>query len=416
MAGNFLSKKGGITTTILNFNDKLSKLGENVLIFNNKINNNNYYKTFHSGQSIKKILSQKFSFYLFMIELLLKILFFRRLKFKERIKLAIYYCFYPFDLVNRLKSLKSLVSYFKKLKVDIIFSISASYPLIYSFILSKWFNKPVATLAHGEDFIKRYPYNLNTLILQKIEKIILSNSIMKKLFQNIHSVKEKKLEIVFRGVNIENATIKQTREQLREKFNIRPDEFIILTVSRIHHRKGIETVISTLKAILDENSSLPVKYLIIGGGSKKKSLEKLVKELKLEHNVSFLGSLDDKLRNQYYKISDLFILVPNIKKNSIEGFGIVFIEANYFKLPVIGTRSGGVKTSIEDGKTGYLVDPDDKKELKEKIMLLINDKNLRHKMGEFGHQRVKEQFDWEKIALLYRKVLQNTIKEFSSKF
>ncbi|MFX1258416.1 MAG: glycosyltransferase family 4 protein [Promethearchaeota archaeon] len=407
-----MSKKGGITTTILNFNDKLSKLGENVLVFNNKINNNNYYKTFYSGANIKSIISQNFSFYIFTIELLFQILFFRKLKFKERIKLAIYYCFYPYDLVNRIKSIKSLVNYFKKLKVEIIFSISSSYPLIYSFILSKWFNKPLVTLAHGEDFIKRYPYNLNTLILQKIEKIILSNSIMKKFFLNIHNVKEQKLEIVFRGVNIENIAIMQTKEQLRDKYNIHLDEFIILTVSRIHYRKGIENVISALKDILDENPSLPIKYYIIGEGTEKKSLERLVKSLKLEKKIRFLGSLDDDIRNQYYKISDLFILVPMIKRNSIEGFGIVYIEANYFKLPVIGARSGGVKIAIEDGKTGYLVNPNDKKELKEKIMLIINDNNLRLKLGEYGHQRVKELFDWEKIAIVYRKVLQNTIKEF----
>ena len=238
---------------------------------------------------------------------------------------------------------------------------------------------------------------------------------MEKLFLKIHNVKEEKLEIIFRGVNIEEFNINQTKEQLREKLNISLEKFVILTVSRIHPRKGIETVINALNSIIENDPKFPIKYFIIGEGKETEKLKNLVLNLKLESHVKFLGVLNDNLRNKYYKLSDLFILVPQIMKNSIEGFGIVYIEASYFRLPVIGSCSGGIKVAIVDGKTGFVIEPNNVLSLREKILLLYANKKLRSDMGKFGHNRVVKDFNWNNNALIYKNLLKNTIKEYLSK-
>ena len=83
--------------------------------------------------------------------------------------------------------------------------------------------------------------------------------------------------------------------------------------------------------------------------------KKLVKRLNLEKDVKFLGNCDIETRNKFYKMSDIFLMPSITTKNDIEGFGIVFLEANYFKVPVIGTRTGGIVEAIIDGKTGFLI-------------------------------------------------------------
>ena len=126
-----------------------------------------------------------------------------------------------------------------------------------------------------------------------------------------------------------------------------------------------------------------------------------------------MGPVDDYTKNQFYKLSNVFVLVPEISKNSIEGFGIVYIEANFFQLPVIGSRSGGVRIAIENGKNGFLINPKDVMNLKDLIMKLYENDQLCKKLGANGHDRVKDLFNWSKNALTYRELLKNTIKEFS---
>ena len=102
--------------------------------------------------------------------------------------------------------------------------------------------------------------------------------------------------------------------------------------------------------------------------------------------------------------------MPSItKKSDIEGFGIVFLEANYFKLPAIGTRSGGVKEAIIDGKTGYLISPNDVNELIEKILYLYNNPDIRHELGLNGYKRVIKEFGWNSIIQEYRDTLKQLL-------
>ena len=85
----------------------------------------------------------------------------------------------------------------------------------------------------------------------------------------------------------------------------------------------------------------------------------MTKNLKLEDKVTFLGNVTDNIRNKYLKASDIFILPSIATPKSIEGFGIVYLEANYYNLPVIGTISGGITEAIEDHKSGLLIKPND---------------------------------------------------------
>ena len=409
---DFYPSTGGLATTLKNFNHQFKKLKENLFIFNNSYESENCFKIIYSTLGMKALKNRDKKFFFYYVKLLIMILFFfRTIKLMDRIKLVLYYCFFPRNFVNRIESIKNLIIYFKKNKLDVIITANSLYPLFYGFIISKWFNKPLLNLAHGDDFSTKFPSNLHSILFKNIQSIVLSNKIMERLFLKIYNVQKEKLEIIYRGVNAEQMLVSESKEALRNELNLSQDHFIVLTVCRIHRRKGLETSINAIKQIYEENPKLPLKYIIIGTGPEEKKFQDLVSNLNLSDNIKLLGAVDDEARNKYYKASDIFVLVPTIQKGSIEGFGIVYIEANYYKLPVIGSLSGGIKEAIIEGKTGYLIEPNNMEKLKERILSLYNNNELRKEFGEYGYKRVMDNYSWEKIAKSYQKLLKKLIKD-----
>jgi len=412
ITNNFLPKMGGITNVMVNITKNLREKGEKIYVFNKSMQDENrlYFNVLSNATSFSGILSHNIKFFYFQFFLIFKILFsIKKISLRERIKLITFYCFYPKFIVRRIISIKNLVKYLKKNEIDIILSGSANIPLFYSYILSKWFKIPMLTIAHGDDFIVQNPLKIKTHILNNIQGIVVTNRIMKKLMLKVHQVNSDKINIIHLGVDINSSKVEESVSELRNKFGIKNNDFIILTVSRFYPRKGFDTVVRAIKLIIDNKPEIPIKYFIIGDGEERENIEYLIKQLNLENNVILLGAVDDITKNQYYTLSDVFVLVPEVKKNSIEGFGIVYIEANFFKLPVIGSRTGGVKIAIEDGKSGFLINPKDINDLKEKIMMFYNDDRLRQDIGEYGHKRVIKDFNWKINALLYLNIFERIL-------
>ncbi len=98
----------------------------------------------------------------------------------------------------------------------------------------------------------------------------------------------------------------------------------------------------------------------------------------------------------------------------VEGFGIVFLEANAAGKPVIGGRSGGAIEAVADGVTGRLVDPDSSIELETALRELLSDSQLRQTMGVDGRRRVESEFNWKQRAQsldgLNRRILYNPVQ------
>ncbi|MHA1414588.1 MAG: glycosyltransferase family 4 protein [Promethearchaeota archaeon] len=154
-----------------------------------------------------------------------------------------------------------------------------------------------------------------------------------------------------------------------------------------------------------------IKYYLVGSGETTEYLKKLTKQLNLESYVIFLGRCDELTRNKYYKLSDLFVMPSVTKNKSVEGFGIVFLEANFYKVPTIGSFSGGISEAIVNGETGLLTKPNDLKDLVNKIKYLYENPEIRKKMGEAGHKRVVNKFNWDKLIYDYINLFERVLKE-----
>lgn len=171
---------------------------------------------------------------------------------------------------------------------------------------------------------------------------------------------------------------------------------ILLTITRLVPRKGIDTVIESLKKV---EAVIPdIHYLIVGDGEDKYRLEKLATESGLSEKVTFTGKIPYSELKSYYNIGDLFVMPSHTQEPDVEGFGIVFLEANACGLPVIGSDSGGIPSAIIDGHTGYIIPEGDVHLLADRIISLFKNPALSSAIGRNGREWVLREANWKAVS------------------
>ncbi|MBI2515726.1 MAG: glycosyltransferase family 4 protein [Opitutae bacterium] len=173
---------------------------------------------------------------------------------------------------------------------------------------------------------------------------------------------------------------------------------IILTVARIHPRKGQLCVIEALRALPPEQRA-QIEYWLVGGHGK----ERYEPALRAAANnagfpIKFLGDVPDEQLGQFYAQADIFAMTSMPHKLSVEGFGLVYLEAGAHGLPVVAHDIGGVAEAVTQGETGLLVSPDDPAALTAAFARLIADPELRRRFGSAGRQRALAH-TWQDNAL-----------------
>lgn len=274
-------------------------------------------------------------------------------------------------------------------------------------LLKKSTGKPYIVYTYGLEVMKRfklkYRARLRKVILKNAEKVItISNFTKGKLLEL--GVKETKIGMVPPGVEVDKFRGKREHQKILNAYKIH-DRRVILTVGRLIERKGQDMVIKALPTVLKRFPD--VVYLIVGDGPNRLALEELTTSLNLRQKVIFAGLVPDEALPLYYEACDIFIMPSRIieKKGHVEGFGIVYLEANLCGKPVIGGWSGGVPDAMVDGVTGVLVDPLDSSEIAEAIIKLLSNPELARKMGQAGRIRAQTEFNWDKIVGKFIRVL-----------
>lgn len=200
------------------------------------------------------------------------------------------------------------------------------------------------------------------------------------------------------------------RSIARILLNLKQDEKILLQLGRMVRRKGVDNVVKALGKLKD--SKEPYRLVIVGGETDSPNplacpeiarLQKIAEQEGVLDKITFVGRKNREILKYYYAASDIFISTP-----WYEPFGITPLEAMACGTPVIGSNVGGIKYSVQDGKTGFLVPPNDPIALAEKIQLLISDEKLMREMKENSIKRVNTHFTWAKVSMsvaaLYKKI------------
>lgn len=170
---------------------------------------------------------------------------------------------------------------------------------------------------------------------------------------------------------------------------------VLLTVGRIEARKGHDKVIASMPELILKFPN--IIYAVIGDGPDRPRLQSLVESLGLQSKVKFLGPTIDQQKSAWLASCDLFVMPSRAEGNSVEGFGLVYLEAAWYGKASIAGLVGGAADAVVDGKTGLLCDSDQVSAVTESISTLLGDDSRRQKMGAAAQARVTQEFMWPQV-------------------
>ncbi len=169
-----------------------------------------------------------------------------------------------------------------------------------------------------------------------------------------------------------------------------PKETTILCVARHYPRKGIADLLQAFARVIQHASH--VRLVLVGGGSELPKNRARAKQLKLLNKVTFVGDLANQQQlASFYQQADIFCL-PSYH----ETFGLVFLEAMMFGLPIVTYASTAIP-EVVSADLGFLCEPGDIDSLAEKLLTLVNHRELRIQMGRQAQKYVR-QFSWQRAA------------------
>ena len=202
-------------------------------------------------------------------------------------------------------------------------------------------------------------------------------------------IKKDKVKLLYNGVIPPERLDIEKRQQIKTKLlNIPPDSTVIGMIARLESVKNHKLFLETAQMLVKRHKN--VTFVIVGGGSLEFELRDYAKTLKIADNVIFTGRQSDIC--DFINVIDIMALTS--KK---EALSLSLIEGMYLAIPSVATASGGPDEVIDDGKTGFLVKNDDTKALSDAFSKLIEDKKLRHEMGENAKKRAQTLFGIENM-------------------
>jgi glycosyltransferase involved in cell wall biosynthesis len=198
----------------------------------------------------------------------------------------------------------------------------------------------------------------------------------------------KELLVLPLGVDAETFCKKDV-SALGEKLALR--DFVVGFIGKISEEKGILDLIEAISKI-----NRKIQLLIIGNGDLTGEIEGLVRLLGLQQKTIIIDAIPNSEVPDYLNCMDLLVVPSTTTPHWKEQFGRVVVEGMACEVPVIGSDSGEIPTTI--GKAGLVFKERDVADLRDKIEALIRNRNLRAMLAEKGRKRVLENFSWKVIA------------------
>ncbi|MCK5320752.1 glycosyltransferase family 4 protein [Candidatus Parcubacteria bacterium] len=207
--------------------------------------------------------------------------------------------------------------------------------------------------------------------------------ILKSKIKNFYQKNKQKFYLLPFGVDTDKFFPNKNKRE-ENKINI----LFVGGLDSAHYFKGVDILFKALGKVLNDKITLD----IIGQGDMLVEYRKIAKEIKMERHVNFLGGVDDEELVRNYQKADIFVL-PSI--NSHEAFGVVLLEAMACGTPVIASNLHGVRSVFDNKQEGLFAEPGNISDLREKINILIADKNLRKQMGANGKKLVDKKYSFK---------------------
>jgi len=274
----------------------------------------------------------------------------------------------------------------KEIKPDILHAhYASSYGLLGSltkfhpYVLSIWgadvFSFPQKSIFHKQIF------NFN---IRAADKILSTSEVMAK---EIRKYTSRQIFITPFGIDIEIFKPGNKVKLIKGEF-----DFVIGTIKGLEEIYGIEYLIDAYCIVKERLKPTIIKLVIVGGGSLEKKIKSLVVEKNLTDDIILTGKVNYSEIQSYHNLLDIYIALSIYDD---ESFGVAILEASACEKPVIVSDVGGLPEVVEKNKTGFVVPARNAESAAEKIIELINNKELRIKFGQAGRERVIKHYNWE---------------------
>lgn len=310
------------------------------------------------------------------------------------------------NLVSDIKSIFEIRKIIKEFKPNILFLNSSKAGFIGSLALKfkiSGLKIKVIYRIGGWSFNDPWPTWKKKLwiILEKVSApwkdiIIVNNEQDLDQAKALNIKPREKIVLIHNGIDVykleylprEEARLRLFKKIAKHSGKIFQADTIIGTVANLYPTKDLLTLVAAAEHFKNNNS---VVFIIIGDGTERLNIERLIEEKDLKHKVILLGQLEDA--KKYLPAFDVFVL-PSVK----EGFPWALVEAMAAKLPVIATRVGAVPEIIETGKNGFMIEPSKPELIVGKIKEILSNDRLGQELGIQAHQTILFKFPLEKMV------------------
>lgn len=278
------------------------------------------------------------------------------------------------------------------------------------------YNIPIVATIHAteagrnsgiHDECQRYINDTEWLLTYEASEVIVNSNYMKNELQRLFGLPFEKINVVPNGINLTAFNGVEKDYEFRRQYAA-DNEKIILFLGRLVYEKGVQHLIAAMPKILEHYHDS--KLVIAGKGGMIDELKAQVEFLGISNKVYFTGYMNAKQVNKMYKCADVAVF-PSI----YEPFGIVALEAMIAGIPVVVSDVGGLNEIVEhrvNGMKSYCGNPNS---LADSILQLLYSPELCENVVKKAKQKVKNEYNWTKIAqdtyFAYQKAICETVAE-----
>lgn len=271
---------------------------------------------------------------------------------------------------------------------------------------------PVINYIHGEELsikpVGLFGYWLLKTQNSSFSKVNLNLCVSSYTSKKVKEISKKSIvSILTNFVDTSVYYPSSDKHLLKQKYKLQ-NKISLVCICRLIERKGVDDLLQALNSLKLKGYD-NIVLNICGSGPELNNLKLLSEKLSLLDSVTFHGFTEEEKMIELLQASDIFIMPNKTVDGDLEGFGLVFLEASACGLPVIGGKSGGVVDAIEDGYSGFLIEPGSIVDIVDRLHSLIEDTSSIEKIGGNGLNRAKSNFTLSHKRNEFRSIILNTL-------
>ena len=293
------------------------------------------------------------------------------------------------------RAVKQLIA---KERIEVVFFGAAAPLAVMAGALRKAGAQKIVSLTHGHEvwWAKLWPFKWAIRYIgNSVDHLTyLGDFTRKEISRSLSANSVAAMVKIAPGIDAAHFSSQTSAAELRESLGL-TNKKVIVSVGRLVHRKGQDSLICALPEILQRHSDAHI--LLIGTGPYLNHLENLAKKFAVQDSITFIGRIQYSDLPRYISAGDVFAMPSRSRLAGleVEGLGIVYLEASDCGLPVVAGKSGGAPDAVIEGETGITVDGRDPAEIARAVIYLFDNPIKANEMGQRGREWIISNWRWD---------------------